>query len=442
MLTALEFGTKKLTAATVKVNGVVPEFVHGGSVELASLEPDVLKAALLQCGVSAAKVVLVVPRGQAILRDLELPDGTADELVSMVRFQIERELPLPLDQVHYSFVETTRENGKVRIQGVAVERAVLDPLIAAVEAAGIKVAGAYVSTFGLLELHRGPDAAALVEAGGGEAEILVAEGGRVEFSRTAVLEEQASEEALAEEIHRSLLSYAAKFPNRDIRRVVLAGEGPEAVRLAEAIRGRLSREVVLAGPGDLDTAPVAGLCAGLLAGRRIPDLLHPPVAQRRFRPTRRHRIGAMAGGIVLLLLVWSQVALADKRSDLDRKKKDLEALAPRVTAVTRAQEQTKLGGQWLKDRNVWLELLGSLRLSVNPANLWIVSAVFDDTGDVRLQGKSRTDRNVTDFVTALQKTGRFSEVQIGTINPADKGEYKQDFTVRARLSGFETKKKK
>ena len=81
-------------------------------------------------------------------------------------------------------------------------------------------------------------------------------------------------------------------------------------------------------------------------------------------------------------------------------------------------------------------------VSAQIENLWIVSAVFDDTGDVRLQGKSRTDRNVTDFVTALQKTGRFSEVQIGTINPADKGEYKQDFTVRARLIGFETKKKK
>jgi Tfp pilus assembly protein PilN len=442
MLTAVEIATKRLTAVTVKVNGHGPEILQGGGAPLDSLEPAAVKAALAACGVAATKAVLVIPRGQSMIRDLELPDATPDELVAMVRFQVERELPLGLDQVRYSFIETGRADGKVRVQVAAVPREVIDPAIQALEGAGLKVAGAYVSTFGLLALHLAAGPAALVEAGGGEAEILVADAGRVEFSRTASLEGGADPQTLAEEVQRSLLSYAAKFPGRAVARVVLAGVGEEADRLASAIRSRLSLEVVQAGPGTLETAPIAGVCTGLLGNRPLPDLLNPPVARRRYRPTRMHRLGALAAGILLLLFVGAQVALADKRADLAAKRKELAELTPRVASATRAQDQTRLGGQWLKDRNVWLELLGWLRQAVNPATLWIVSASFDDAGDVRLQGKAKSDRNVTDFVTSLQKTGRFTEIQIASINPAEKGEYRQDFSVRARLSGYDVKKKK
>jgi uncharacterized protein YciU (UPF0263 family) len=442
MLTAVEVGARRLTAVTVKVNGRGPEIVRGGSAELAGLDAAGVKAALAACGVEGPKGILVVPRGQALLRDLELPDGTPDELVAMVRFQVERELPLPLDQVRFSFIETSRAAGKVRIQVAAVPRETIDPALAAVEAAGLKVSGAYVSSFGLLSLHQGEGPAALVEVGGGEAEILVADEGRVEFSRTAAFEADASAESLAEEVQRSLLSYGARAPGREIRRILLAGEGEEAAKLAAAMRERLVRDVAQAGPGDLDTAPIAGLCAGLLAGRPMPDLLHPPEVRGRFRPTRKHRIGAAVGGALLLLFLVTQIALASRRGALETKRKDLEALRPRVAAASRAREQTRLAGQWSFSRSAGLELLGALKQSINPADLWITNAVFDDAGEVRLQGKARDDKHVTELVSALKKSERFADVHIGTINPSDRGEYRQDFTLTARLAGSDPKKKK
>src|SRR5262245_5479075 len=189
MLTAIELGPKRLTAVTVKVNGRGPEIVQAGTAELGGVDAESIKAALGKTGVSGPRGILVVSRGQALLRELELPAGTSDELVAMVRFQVEREMPLPLDQVRYSYIETGRSNGKVRVQVAAVPREVLDPAVTAVEAAGMKVQGAYVSSFGLISLCGGAEPAAMVEVGGGEAEILVTEGGRVELSRTAALEE-------------------------------------------------------------------------------------------------------------------------------------------------------------------------------------------------------------------------------------------------------------
>jgi hypothetical protein len=444
MLTAIELGPKTLTAVTVKINGRGPEIVQSGTVELGGVDADSVRAALGKTGVSGPRGVLVVSRGQALLRELELPAGSPDELVAMVRFQVEREMPLPLDQVRYSYIETGRSEGKVRVQVAAVPREVLDPAVSAVEAAGMKVAGAYVSSFGLLSLYGKPEAAALVEVSGSEAEILVTSQGRMELSRTAPLEEGYSPQDVAQEIHRTLLSYASRAPGQEIGRIVLAGEGQDASDLASAVGRLLRKDVSPVGPGSLRTATAAGVCAGLLRGTSMPDLLHPPVVVRKFRLTRNHRVGALAAAVLVMLFVWAQIHISSKRALLEAKKQDLAKLQPRAAALTRMIEQTQKGDQWYRTRNVWIDILTAIRQNVNTRNLWIITANFEDPGVIRLQGKARDDVHVTDFVTALNKTKKFGSISIDRIdsNKAEKAEYKKDFTVSAVLAGYDPKKKK
>ncbi|MBI3856184.1 MAG: pilus assembly protein PilM [Planctomycetes bacterium] len=444
MLTAIELGPKSLTAVTVKLNGRGPEIVQSGTAELGGVDAESIKAALGKTGVTGPRGVLVVSRGQALLRELELPAGTPDELVAMVRFQVEREMPLPIDQVRYSYVETGRADGKVRVQVAAVPRELIDPAVTAVEAAGMKIAGAYVSSFGLLSLYPHRDAAALVEVSGGETEILVAKAGRMELSRTAPLEEGYSAQDVAQEINRTLLSYAAKAPGQEVGKIVLAGEGPDATELAAAVGKLLRRDVDPVGPGNLRTATSAGVCSGLLRGTLMPDLLHPPAVVRKFTLTRKHRIGLLGAGVLLMLFIWSQVAIASKRADLDRKKAQLAALQPRAAALTRTIEQTQKADQWYRTRNCWIDVLTALRQNVNTSNLWIVNASFDDPGVITLVGKAKEDNHVTDFVAALKKTQKFGNIAIGRIdiNKTDKPDYKKDFTVNAYLTGVDPKKKK
>ncbi|HVE42399.1 MAG TPA: pilus assembly protein PilM [Planctomycetota bacterium] len=444
MLTAIELGPKTLTAVTVKMNGRGPEIVQSGTAELGGVDAESIRAALGKTGVSGPRGVLVVSRGQALLRELELPAGTPDELVAMVRFQVEREMPLPLDQVRYSYIETGRSEGKVRVQVAAVPREVLDPAVTAVEAAGMKVAGAYVSSFGLLSLYGKTEAAALVEVSGAEAEILVTNQGRMELSRTAPLEEGYSPQDVAQEIHRTLLSYASRAPGQDVGRIVLAGEGQDASELADAVGKLLRKEVSAVGPGSLQTATAAGVCAGLLRGTSMPDLLHPPVVVRKFKLTRNHRVAGLAAAVLIMLFVWAQIHIASKRALLETKKQDLAKLQPRAAALTRMIEQTQKGDQWYRTRNVWIDILTAIRQNVNTRNLWIVSASFEDPGVIRLQGKARDDVHVTDFVTALNKTKKFGSISIDRIdsNKGEKPEYKKDFTVSAVVAGYDPKKKK
>lgn len=443
MLTAIELGPKTLTAVTVKINGRGPEIVQSGTADLGGVDAESIKAALGKTGVSGPRGVLVVSRAQALLRDLELPAGTPDELVAMVRFQVEREMPLPIDQVRYSYVETERRDGKVRVQVAAVPRELIDPAVSAVEAAGMKVAGAYVSSFGLLSLYGKQEPAALVEVSGGEAEILVANRGRMEISRTAPLDEGFSPQDVAQEIHRTLLSWSAKSPGQEVGKIVLAGEGPEASALATAVGKLLRRDVDALGPGSLQTASTAGVCTGLLRGTVMPDLLHPPVAVRKFKLTRNHRVIGLAGAIVILLFIWSQMMLSSKRTELDKKRQQLDALKPRAAALTRTIDQTKLADQWYRTRTVWIDVLSALRQNVNTSNVWIVTASFEDPGVIRLQGKAKDDVNVTDLVKALTKTGKFGVISIDRIDSKPTTDYyKKDFTVNAYVAGVDPKKKK
>jgi len=444
MLTAIELGAKRLTAVTVKINGRGPEIVQSGFAELGGVDADSIRTALGKTGVTGPKGVLVVSRAQALLRELELPAGTADELVAMVRFQVEREMPLPLDQVRYSYIETGRSDGKVRVQVAAVPRELIDPAVIAVEAAGMKVAGAYISSFGLLSLYGLAEPAALVEVAGGEAEILVASSGRMELSRTAPLEEGFSAQDIAQEIQRTLLSYAARSPGQEVGKIVLAGEGPDATELANAVGKLLQRDVAPTGPGSLQTATTAGICTSLLRGVLMPDLLHPPTAMRKFTLTRNHRIGLLAAGILFLLFIWSQVATASKRSDLDKKKALLAALQPRAAVVTKTVQETQRADQWYRTRNVWIDVLTALRQNVNTSNLWIVNATFDDPGFIRLTGKAREDSHVTDFVAALKKTQKFADIKVERIdiNKGGDKDYKKDFTLNLTLAGVDPKKKK
>ena len=147
--------------------------------------------------------------------------------------------------------------------------------------------------------------------------------------------------------------------------------------------------------------------------------------------------------IVVLLFAWCQIALGSKRAELDKKRQQLDTLKPRAAALMRTQSQTQLANQWFKNRNCWIDVLSALRQNVNTRTLWIVNASFEDPGILRLQGKALDDNHVTEFVTALKKTGKFGNIAIERLDTpkSDNPSYRKDFTVNAHLLGVDLKKK-
>jgi hypothetical protein len=228
--------------------------------------------------------------------------------------------------------------------------------------------------------------------------------------------------------------------------VVLAGEGARADELARGLRERMTREVSQVGPGDLETACAAGICSGLLRSVPLPDILRPPVVMKKFRITRTHRL--VAGGVLGfagLILVF-QMALSSRQGSLDRRREDLKALEPRAAVISRMSQQTALAHQWYRDRRDWIRVFDALCQSISRDKLWLTSATFEESGTVRLAGKAKDERQVTDFTAALKKTEPFKafviKIENRKHNPNPKDGYAEDFTVSVTPASAQPKRKK
>lgn len=423
--------------------------------DFASREPAgrarALREAISRAGADFRSCVVVIPRSLAILRTFLLPSGSPEELHRMVQFQLEKELPLPLERVRTSYGVSAGPEGKTRITAVAVPKEALEDLIAPLEEAGCRVTGAVISSFGLLQLvpRDHPEGSVLVvvpEEDG--AELVIARGGEMSLSRHAALRGAGLEE-LAVEIDRALTAHRAREAD-EVRRVLVAGHGESTERVVSGLKARLSREVepltlngaVTCRPEanfSPEAAAPAGVCVGLLKARaHLPDLLNPPVVRRAFRPTRLHVFAALGAAALLVLVAASQWALAARRSELGTLRAQLRALEPSAERVGKTQLRLQTANQWMEERYAWIDLFDALRSKLDPREIFLTKVEAEENGLLRLWGKAKDDKAMTSYITELQKmTSVFHEVASEGIHQnSDPPGYKREFSMRIRIAGM------
>ncbi len=473
-ITVVSVGDRMLSVVSARSTPGGVEIVRAATTPLpeglAGKTPEeraaALRDALGKCGGGNGRTALVVPRAGAILRDFELPAGTPEEVLQMLRFQVEKELPLPIDQVRYSYVQTPGAPGKLHISVAAVPKEPTDALLAALEGAGCRIQSAYVSSFGLANLL--PSDATLdggtliVSIVDGAAEVLVVENGAILLSRAAPLRDI---DGLATEIDRTMRSYSAQSraeapakaggASGQIKRVLIAGEGDDADKAVAALRERLGQTVdrlVLNGSISrradvkvgLDTAAAAGVCVGALRGKpAMPNVLRPPAIEKKFRLKPKHRIAILVGLIAASLLAWSRVALSDRRAELDALKADFRKLDPEAQQVLHTKQKTALARQWLDDRYPWIDMFNALHEKIDRSRIWLTSCTADDTGTMRLLGKATHNEHVSALIKELQTVPAFRKVEGEYTKPAGVGGgYKFDFSIKVQLAGLAPIKRK
>lgn len=412
--------------------------------DFASLEETaqagVLKAALGRCGAADRRYVLVLPRRQAILREFELPPGDPAEILQMIRFQLERDLPLPLDRVRFSYAIASVAEGRSRITAVAVPNEVLDPILSMTVRAGCRPARIVVSCFGFASVAPAEEGlSALVAAGDGHVEVTVSDGGTHRFSRSAPAPGVAAD-AVASEVERSLLSFAGMHPDRPVPALFLAGGGPAADALARDLASRLGRAVSVLDPpgGEMEAAAAVAVCASPAA---LPDLLHPPTASRRFRFTSFHRAGLLTAACAVFGFVASQWIVSAKEGELEEREAGLRKQQPRIDAVKKAIERTNAAGEWGDERYPWIDLLAGISRKGDPGSILVLNLLFEESGTVRLTGKAKSEEAVTGFLKGLHESEFFRDAGVEYRQKnEDKNGYRWSYAIRAELKGFERRK--
>ncbi|HZN61948.1 MAG TPA: pilus assembly protein PilM [Planctomycetota bacterium] len=462
--TAVFLGERTLSVVAGRPAARGVELTHAASALLpegyAALEGDAqasaLRVALEAAGSGTRRCVLVVPRPLAILRTFTVPSGSPEELQDMIRFQLEKDLPLPLDQVRYSYA-TKAEDGRVSVTAAAVPNEALDKRIAALEKAGLQVTGAVVTSFGLIRLlpPGNPEGGSLLlSLADGGAEILIAESGRIQLSRNTPLRDQDTE-GWAAEIDRAILSHSVKGASADLKRVYVAGEGEPAERVAAELKRRMPlADVTSLVPNGTVTrrpdvritaecAATAGVIVGLLAPKTdLPDLLKPPVARRALKIRRPHKILAAAGLLTVVVLVGSQLALGARRAEVEGLRKQLAKVKPTADSVDKMRAEIQTLQQWQDRRFSWIDLIDQLQRRLPANRIHLASLTADEQGIVRIAGKAKDNAAALDFASELQKMRpAFSEVGAPAIRlNNDTGEYKNDFDIRVTLADLAPKK--
>ncbi len=265
---------------------------------------EFIDRSLRQYGLQGHRILMDVPRSEAILKPLTLPFVENDrELPGMVRFQVEKELPFPMEE---AVVDFTRDrfagapggngngsgngHGKVREEAAggkggtdgedegtseethvlvaAVRRSVIEHHENIAEAAGFKLHQLGMRPYAdmcclsaCLSQEDRAEAHALVHVNSDEAEINVIVNGSLSFSRAAVVKmphdgnehegPRSMEDcisALSVEVVRSLQTAQAQQADARIAKIYFAGDTGLERSVSEKVAERLGRPCVMLEP--------------------------------------------------------------------------------------------------------------------------------------------------------------------------------------------------
>jgi type IV pilus assembly protein PilM len=282
------FGRYPLSYGTVKDGKVVKPSELGAA----------LKKLWNKANFKCRNVIIGISNQDVIVRFASFPKVPKDKLDSMIRFQSEDYIPIPLDEIELDYAvtgESASEQGtNLIVLLVAARKQMLFDYISAMDSAGLNVADIGVSTLSLellipKELRKFPVAAVNLSIDG--ASILIMNNGVPGMARAFVYSTEISgclhklsgldpdseysveEEELdqvcsfiAKEIRSSVLYYQNQNPGANVQNLVLTGSLARTLGFVERMRQILGISVELAGK-------IQGLTGAIkdYKGFRLPD---------------------------------------------------------------------------------------------------------------------------------------------------------------------------
>ena len=360
--------------------------------ELPSEQPEAagkrLKAELEKASISGAPVIVSLPREEAIVRLLELPECSDDELPELVRFQAVTRSAVPLDKLllDYLPLPSLKDAPGRRVWMATIGKTLSDRVDTLLSAAGLQAAAIRLSSLGAAELiaHQSSTGAAsdtavlIVSCVDLRVEVTAIWQQRIVMMHAATLSSHDPPEAqlaqILAETARSTVALTQAAPGLQIGSGWLIGPRTADSPLAQMLAERLGFKFhVLTDPattpgvtadsdGALAHSPLAGAPLGQLLAQGGPrvdsiDFLHP--RRQHPKPDRRKLYMALGGAAAVLLLagIWLAIQnrvwhLEDQIASIEEGNKKAQDLLKKNTALIETAGSVK---DWTQRDIDWLE---------------------------------------------------------------------------------------
>jgi Tfp pilus assembly PilM family ATPase/Tfp pilus assembly protein PilN len=437
------------------------------------LQIDWLKPELVKLGIYGGQVLVALPRDEAVVKRVELPDVSDDELPVMVRFQAGAKSSVALDELSLDFLPLPRRSempGR-EVLMATISRQTLDEVTTVCQTAGLEAKVIGLTAAAVAEFVA--RAESQISDVGGESLVVARHGNRVEisvlrrshlvFSHSSRLPDEASgqeAQAIVSEVSRALVALRGAVADVKIDRVWTLVGLDEHDHLAEALHRRLACDVRPLDPfaevecdrqvtdAISDRSLFAGPLGMLLANSdpRVPaiDFLSPrrPPVKR----DERKRRAVLAGASVAVLLVilgiyqWYRVAELDTTiAALDQETRDVDEKIKKGEPATNAEG---LVAQWQADGDDWLDELAELtRRMPSTERVYLQKIVCTPKSGtlpavIRLEGLARERDDALELnKTFLAKGDRYQGLPVTeTVAPKEVEYYRSSFTKLIRLT--------
>lgn len=395
-----------------------------------------LRAELDARGLAARKVAIGLARSAVTVKPIELP-AVAGETREMVKFELERHLPIPADDAAFDFVplpteaepESAVSEGK-RVLIVAADRRVVDAALRLAEEAKLRPMSITVAAHDLIALVETDrrQRVAWLHRTGDSADLLLLHGSTLVWSRCF----PASDATLVAETRRSFAG--ARWRGCDA--VWVSGDGAAADALLDLgvpisdppwtsrARRHLAEITEPRGAAELAVATASS------RGIRPLDLIPSAIKPRRLTRQEMFTVGALAATVLLALAALLVPGYRESRS-LSRLNAEIARIDPEVRAVERVARELERKRQLLvtleKIATGALQPLPVLRelTEVLPGDAWVTYLAFDAKG-VELTGQAGA---ASTLIPLLENSPRLERVEFAS--PVTRGRDREQFRIRA-----------
>lgn len=185
-----------------------PGAVVDGEILKSDIVADGIRALLEQSGprkIRTRRVVCSLPETKAFLRIVTLPKMSRDEAGEAIKWEIEANIPLSIDQVYYDWQilsdSIITEKDKMNVIVVAVARTMVDQFRLTLESAGLEVVGLETESIAqarslLSETHEN-ESTLIVDIGDRRTSFLIAIGNIPVFTSSVPLSAQSMTDAIS-----------------------------------------------------------------------------------------------------------------------------------------------------------------------------------------------------------------------------------------------------
>ncbi len=448
------------------VRGVFVPVTEGVDIDDPEALGQFIGRALKQRRIRTRRAIVSIPRDQAVLHMLSLPNVPPDEMPSVVHFQITKELPFALEEAKIDFAtfpaEAEAENVDVLV--AAVRNDVLEHYQQVCQNAGLQLervglrpfANTVAALYGREDEQTG--CLLLVDVGPTLTEIDLIRQGRLSFSRAASVnvpilpavrsqgslegeggpvmiaptdtEQEEAVESLMVEVNRTIEAYRVTDPGAEIGSVVIGGSCGIEDRLCREIEERFGAPARLYNPGETiakladrgDEFAAFSAPLGLSIGHGTEgvlhfDFLHPkePVDLGR---ERARRIPMIAASVLLLLVAmmgfrWRVGSIRDAEVEVVKEK--AEKLKEEAKEVDEFKDQVMAASAWAERELVWLEELATItNLFPDTSEVYATKFYAKDEGRISFEVRAKIMPRLEKLRMELEKLGPYI-ARLGTV---------------------------